>query len=123
MTKWAYYDAKPGFVLLAGTAVALCLVFSVDQAVAFRGGFGGGFRGGGFSGFHGGGFGGAGFGGFSHWGGFHGGAPRFGDGGFFDRSTDAGFGRGGFGSIHDSSAFTQCPSRKFPSLLSHLDDG
>ena len=75
------------------------LVIGVEGAAAFRGGFGG-FRGGGFGGFHGGGFGGfhgGGFHGFGgggfHFGGFGSGGSRFGDGGFADRSTDAGFGR------------------------------
>src|SRR5215831_5067688 len=73
--------------LLAGVALA-CLVDGTEQAVAFRGGFGGfhGGFGGGFGGFHG--FRGSGFGGF-HDGSFAGGS-RFGDGGFADRSTDAG---------------------------------
>jgi len=31
---------------------------------------------------------------------------RFGDGGFFDRSSDAGFGGGGFGSVHDADGFS-----------------
>ncbi|MGA8194976.1 MAG: hypothetical protein WB902_16545, partial [Acetobacteraceae bacterium] len=77
-----------GGMLLAGSAMAVCLTIGVDRAAAFRGGFGG---------FHGGGF---------HSGGFHGGGSRFGDGGFSDRSSDAGFGRGGFGSVHNASAFT-----------------
>ena len=52
--------------------------------------------------------------------GFHGfgGGSRFGDGGFFDRSSDAGFGRGGWGSIHNasSSPITPTPSsRAIPS--------
>ena len=88
-----------GLVLLAGTAVAVCLAIGGEGAMG---------RGGGFGGFHGGGFGGdraGNFGGYSHWGGYHGGAPRFGDGGFDDRSTDAGFGRGGYGSVHDASTF------------------
>ncbi|MGH7154122.1 MAG: hypothetical protein ACREF3_09335, partial [Acetobacteraceae bacterium] len=102
MSKQSFHYGRTGFALLIFTAVAVCLAVSADHAVAFRGGFGGGFHGGGFSGFHGGG----GFSGFSHNGGFHGGTPRFGDGGYFDRSSDAGFGRGGFGSIHNSSTFT-----------------
>ena len=53
---------------------------------------------GGFHGFGGGGF---------HFGGFGGGGSRFGDGGFADRSTDAGFGRGGFGSVHNASNFSE----------------
>ena len=105
--------------LLAGVAV-ICLAIGAERAVAFRGGFGGfhggfgGFRGGGFGGFHGGfggfrggsfdGFRGGGFGGFRD-GSFAGGS-RFGDGGFADRGVDAGFGRGGWGSIHNASAFS-----------------
>ena len=87
---------KLGGMLLAGLAAAVCLTIGVDRAAAFRGGFGG---------FHSGGFHGGGFGGF-HSSGFHGGGSRFGDGGFSDRSSDAGFGRGGFGSVHNASAFT-----------------
>src|SRR5690348_10001310 len=48
------------------------------------------------------------FGGFHGFSGFHGASPggsRFGDGGFSDRSTDAGFGRGGYGSVHNASSF------------------
>jgi len=101
--------------LLAGAAL-IGLAIGAERAVAFRGGFGGfhggfgGFHGGfggGFGGFRGGGFGGfrgGGFGGF-HDGSFAGGA-RFGDGGFADRSTDAGFGRGGWGSIHNAGTFS-----------------
>jgi len=91
--------------LLAGVAAAALLAIGTERAVAFRGGFGGfhagfgGFRGGGFGGFRGGGFGGF------HEGSFGGGA-RFGDGSFADRSTDAGFGRGGWGSVHNASAFS-----------------
>ena len=82
---------------------------TLRRAAAFRGGFGG-FRGGGFGGFRGGGFGGF-HGGISavedfHFGGFGGGGSRFGDGGLFDRSSDAGFGRGGWGSIHNAGTFT-----------------
>jgi hypothetical protein len=97
MFKRVLYQEKQAGVLLASTALALCLVIGVERAAAFRGGFGG-FHGG-FGGFHGGGFGrSGGFGGF-HGGGFHfgglgGGGSRFGDGGFADRSVDAGFGRG-----------------------------
>ena len=46
------------------------------------------------------------------WGGFGGfraesfGGERFGDGGFFDRSGDAGFGHGGWGSVHYSGEFS-----------------
>jgi hypothetical protein len=84
--------------LLAGVAAAALLAIGTERAVAFRGGFGGfhggfgGFRGGGFGGFRG--------------GGFHEGGARFGDGGFYDRGTDAGFGRGGWGSIHNASTFS-----------------
>jgi hypothetical protein len=91
-------------VMLAG-AVVTGLAIGAERAVAFRGGFGGfhggfgGFRGGGLGGFHGGGFGGFHDGSFA-------GSTRFGDGGFADRSTDAGFGRGGWGSIHNASAFS-----------------
>src|SRR5690349_19607004 len=85
---------KAGVVLLSGAVAAVWLAAGVDSAMGwgFRGGFGGFRGGGGFGGFHGG------FGGFRGGGGFHDSAPRFGDGGFADRSSDAGFGRGGFGS-------------------------
>jgi hypothetical protein len=69
--------------LLAGTVLATSAYLGSERADAF-------FRGGG-GGFHG-------------FGGFHGGGSRFGDGGFFDRSRDAGFGRGGFGNVHDASS-------------------
>jgi Family of unknown function (DUF6515) len=75
-------------------AVALLLMATIEQAAARFGGF----RGGGFGGFRGGDF-----------GGFRGGdfrGGRFGDGGFYDRSADAGFGRGGWGSINHSEDFT-----------------
>src|SRR5215472_5195703 len=101
--------------LLAGFAVVAGLTLGGHEVAAFRGGFGGfhgggfgGFHGGGFGGFHGGGFGGfhgGGFGGFRS-GGFAGGGSRFGDGGFFDRSSDAGFGRGGWGSVGSAGNFT-----------------
>jgi hypothetical protein len=81
--------------------VALFLMVTIEQAAARFGGF----RGGGFGGFHGGGFGGFHGGDF---GGFRGGdfgGRRFGDGGFYDRSADAGFGRGGWGSINHSEDF------------------
>jgi hypothetical protein len=100
---------KITIALLAGVATLACLVVDGGRVAAFRGGFGG-FRGGGFGGFHGGGFGG--FGGFHGGGfqghgfdGFNGGASRFGDGGFTDRSIDSGFGRGGWGSIHSADTF------------------
>src|SRR5277367_5230996 len=96
MFKKLSYRKKLGGALLASVAVTACLTIGADRAAAFRGG---GFHGGGFGGggFHGGGFGGGGFGGFHAGGfgggGFHGGfgsgASRFGDGGSFDRSTDA----------------------------------
>ena len=70
--------------LLTGSALACSLYIGVEDANAF---FRGGFRGGGF-------------------GGFGGGGSRFGDGGFFDRSRDAGFGRGGFGNVHAASHFS-----------------
>jgi hypothetical protein len=92
-----------GLALLAGSAVAVCLTIGADRALAFRGGFGG-FRGGGFEGFHG-------FGGGGGFGGFRGGGSRFGDGGFFDPSTDAGFGRGGWGSVHNAGAFSDRADR------------
>jgi hypothetical protein len=75
--------------LLAGAAIAVCVTVWAERAAAFRGGGFGDFRGG-FGGFRGGSFAGG----------------RFGDGGFFDRSTDAGFGRGGWGSIHNAGAFS-----------------
>src|SRR5215472_4533779 len=85
---WPPAPNKRYFVgLLVTAAVATCLAFGIEHAAAFRGGFGG-FRGGGF-----------------HPGGFSGG-PRFGDGGGFDRSTDAGFGRGGWGSVHNAGSFS-----------------
>jgi len=85
--------------LLAGAALAACIAIGAERAVAFRGGGFGGFHGGGgFRGFHGGG----GFRGGS----FGGGGARFGDRGFADRSTDAGFGRGGFGNVHNAGAFS-----------------
>jgi hypothetical protein len=101
MTRWFSDRNKFAGKLLAGTAMAVCLAVGVEHAAAFGGGFGGfhggfgGFHGGGFGGFHGGGF-----------GGFHAGGSRFGDGGFSDRSSDAGFGRGGYGSVHNASSFT-----------------
>ncbi|HEY7580351.1 MAG TPA: hypothetical protein VH855_22405, partial [Acetobacteraceae bacterium] len=82
--------------LLAGAA-ALCLASGIEQAGAFRGGFGG-FRGGGFGGFRG--------GGGYHPDSFASGGSRFGDRGGFDRSTDAGFGRGGFGNVHSAGNFS-----------------
>ena len=87
---------KAGVVLLTGGLAATCLSVGVDRGMAFgfRGGGFGGFRGGGFGAFRGGGF-----------GGFRDSAPRFGNGGFADRSTDAGFGQGGFGSFHNASSF------------------
>jgi hypothetical protein len=98
-------DKRRISALAAGLAIAACLAVGAERAIAFRGGFGrfhggfGGFSGGGFGGFRGGGF-----------GGFHGGTfaggSRFGDGGFFDRSTDAGFGHGGWGSIHNAGNFS-----------------
>ena len=99
-----FQHGKKLTALLVSTVIAACVAIGAERAVAFRGGFGG-FHGGGFGGFHGGGFGGfhGGFGGF-HDGSFAGGS-RFGDGGFADRSTDAGFGRGGWGSIHNASTF------------------
>ena len=96
-------------VVLAGVAMVACLAIGADRAAAFRGGGfgGGGFRGGG--GFHAGGFAGGGFhggvGGFRG-GGFAGGAARFGGGGLFDRGGDAGFGAGGWGSVHNASTFS-----------------
>src|SRR6185436_714870 len=87
--------------LLAGIA-AVCLAGGIERAAAFRGGFGG-LHGGGFGGF--GGFHSGGFNGF-HSGSFAGGGSRFGDGGGFDRSTDAGFGRDGFGSVHNAGNFS-----------------
>lgn len=84
---------KVAGALLTAGAMA-CLVIGAEQAVAFRGGFGG-FHGG-FGGFRG--FGGGAFHGSSSFGGFHSqsfGGARFGDGGDFDRTTDAGFGRSG----------------------------
>jgi len=91
---------------LLATATLVCLAIGTERAVARFGGFGGfhGFGGGGFGGFHG--FSG---GGFRSFGGFRSnsfGGARFGDGGFFDRSSDAGFGRGGWGSIHSASSFS-----------------
>lgn len=83
-------------------SVAAVLLVEAGSAIAFRGGGfrGGGFRGGDFGGFHG-----------ADFGGFHGGfgdsdARRFGDGGLFDHVSDTGFGRGGWGSIHNASAFS-----------------
>jgi hypothetical protein len=93
--------------LIAGAAIVGLVAVGAEHASAFRGGFGGGFggfHGGGFGGFRGG-FGGGGFGGFHGFGGGFGGS-RFGDGSFFDRGTDAGFGRGGFGSISNASRFS-----------------
>jgi hypothetical protein len=37
--------------------------------------------------------------------------PASGDGGFFDRSRDAGFGRGGWGSVHNAGAFSDRADR------------
>src|SRR5208283_4478079 len=96
------HGRKLSGLLLASTAVAMCLVVGGDRAAArFGGGFGG-FHGGGF----GGGFGHSTFGGSTHWGEYSGGAPRFGDGGFFDRGGDAGFGRGGWGSVHNAGTLS-----------------
>ena len=92
---------KVGGALLAGTAIVACLAIGAEYAGAF------GFRGGGgFGGFHGGGggFRGGAFGGFRR--GSFGGGSRFGDSGFADRSRDAGFGQGGFGSVHSSSNYS-----------------
>lgn len=77
--------------ILLGATAAVCLVAVGERAGAFRGGFGG-FHGGRFGGF----------------GGFHGGSTgsRFGDGGMFDRSSDSGFGRGGWGSVHNANTFS-----------------
>ena len=73
-------------------AVSLGIAASPAEAFGFRGG--GGFHGGGFGGgFHGG-SGGA-------WGG-----ARFGDGGFFDRGRDSGFGGNGFGNVRNSEGFS-----------------
>ena len=69
--------------LLAGTVLATSAYLGSERADAF-------FRGGGGFGIRG----------------FHGGGSRFGDGGFFDRSRDAGFGRGGFGNVHSASSFS-----------------
>ena len=77
--------------LLAGAAgIALVTITIDDVSARFGGGrFGGGGFGGGGGRFDGGGFGG-----------------RFSDGGFMDRGGDAGFGRGGYGSIRNSSTFS-----------------
>src|SRR5262245_50633636 len=74
--------------------VVLLLVATIEQVALWFGGF----RGGGFGVFRGGDFGGF------RVGDFRGG--RFGAGGFYDRSADAGFGRGGWGSINHSEDFT-----------------
>ena len=92
------FQRRKTLCALLGGVAAACVAIGADRAVAFRGGFGG-FHGG-FGGFHG-----SSFGGF-HGGSFAGGSSRFGDGGFTDRSTDAGFGRGGFGNVHNASNFS-----------------
>src|SRR5271170_216734 len=107
MTKRQIHQKTWIGVALAGAVVIAGVGTGLERVVARGfGGFHGGFHGGGFGGFHGG-FGGfhGGFGGFhGGFGGFHGGS-RFGDGGFFDRGGDEGFGRGGFGSVHNAGSF------------------
>jgi hypothetical protein len=80
MTKQLSHRNKLTVTLLVSAAATVCLVGGIERARAFRGGF--------------------------HGGSFGGGTSRFGDGGRFDRSTDAGFGRGGYGSIHSASSFS-----------------